>query len=656
MKRIRKQSILDNIILLQNANKHFINHLSQQDFVDMLMQCQDMAILIGNDLESYGDITNEMVHLLEDYCEYIYQISQNYENMEERKRQIKVVEKLLDKLKIQIENQLPKDRKEMVFLPYKVSMWDSLESVWLAADADPECDAYVIPIPYFDRNPDGTANQMHYDGEAFPDYVPITKYDAYDFENRRPDAVFIHNPYDQANLTTSVHPFFYSDNLKKYTDCLVYIPYFASAGGMSEGQALCPAYLFVDYIVIQSKKYRKFYSDTISDDKFLVMGSPKFDSILKKCENPPEIPEEWQEKIIKADGNKKKVFFYNTSIGGMLSDTEVFLKKMRYVFSCFDQNDDVCLLWRPHPLLEMTFDSMRPQYKTEYEALKNTYIDNKIGIYDATSSMDDSIALSDAYIGDDGTSVTSFFGIVGKPIFILDNSIFELPKENTKEYSIPYAVREDHNNQYMILYGKKLFFSINNDLHFRYLCDLPIEYSGVAYYQRAFAYKDKVFMVPLHAQDILVMDSKQKFHKIELKKELESPGAFGDFVHDKECPQYLFIMPQRYSSVVRLNLDTEEITYIKNIKEYDSGTEEKMDRAILDIEEVKAHNPGFCKQSQWMQYGCREDAFNTLPDMIRGKIAGGQFDKNLQIECFREINASPDGDCGQKIYEYIKKR
>lgn len=81
-----------------------------------------------------------------------------------------------------------------------------------------------------------------------------------------------------------------------------------------------------------------------------------------------------------------------------------------------------------------------------------------------------------------------------------------------------------------------------------------------------------------------------------------------------------------------------------------------MDRAILDIEEVKAHNPGFCKQSQWMQYGCREDAFNTLPDMIRGKIAGGQFDKNLQIECFREINASPDGDCGQKIYEYIKKR
>ena len=42
---------------------------------------------------------------------------------------------------------------EAIFLPYKASMWDSLESVWKAADADPECDAYVIPIPYYDKNP-----------------------------------------------------------------------------------------------------------------------------------------------------------------------------------------------------------------------------------------------------------------------------------------------------------------------------------------------------------------------------------------------------------------------------------------------------------------------------------------------------------------------
>ena len=67
-------------------------------------------------------------------------------------------------------------RTEVVFLPYKASMWDSLESVWKAADEDPNCDAYVIPIPYFDKNPDGSFKEAHYEGDQYPDYVQVTGY------------------------------------------------------------------------------------------------------------------------------------------------------------------------------------------------------------------------------------------------------------------------------------------------------------------------------------------------------------------------------------------------------------------------------------------------------------------------------------------------
>ena len=38
----------------------------------------------------------------------------------------------------------------------------------------------------------------------------------YDIEKRRPDVIYIHNPYDKGNFVTSVHPAFYSDELKKY--------------------------------------------------------------------------------------------------------------------------------------------------------------------------------------------------------------------------------------------------------------------------------------------------------------------------------------------------------------------------------------------------------------------------------------------------------
>ena len=58
-----------------------------------------------------------------------------------------------DKAKNQ--EQQGKRKKLLVFLPVDASMWDSLDSVWRAAAADPEhCRTLVIPLPFSDRNPD----------------------------------------------------------------------------------------------------------------------------------------------------------------------------------------------------------------------------------------------------------------------------------------------------------------------------------------------------------------------------------------------------------------------------------------------------------------------------------------------------------------------
>ena len=67
----------------------------------------------------------------------------------------KALQKSLNPIKNSVKNEI-KVQIEAVFLPYKASMWDSLESIWQAADEDPDCDAYVIPIPYYDKNPDGS--------------------------------------------------------------------------------------------------------------------------------------------------------------------------------------------------------------------------------------------------------------------------------------------------------------------------------------------------------------------------------------------------------------------------------------------------------------------------------------------------------------------
>ena len=347
------------------------------------------------------------------------------------------ISKVLKKQLIKIENSVKNDivvRKEAVFLPYKASMWDSLESVWKAANEDENCDAYVIPIPYYDKNPDGSFREMHYEADQYPAYVPITRYDEFDFEKHRPDMIYIHNPYDKINLVTSVHPFFYSDNLKKFTDKLIYIPYFVlgeikpDEDERIEGMkhfCTVPGVYNADKVIVQSEDMRQVYIKVLMDaartfleNKILGLGSPKFDKVANTRREDIKVPEEWLRIIEKPDGTWKKIIFYNTSVAGLLAHNEKMLEKMEYVFRIFKENqDEVALLWRPHPLVKATVESMRPQLWIEYDRIVRRYQKEGWGIYDDTADLDRAIVLSDAYYGD-GSSVVQMYQQTGKPVMI----------------------------------------------------------------------------------------------------------------------------------------------------------------------------------------------------------------------------------------------
>jgi len=570
MRKALKKQAEEFLELLEQVHreiKRYIEAGNAAMAMDLLAQCQQGAMQLGELVEKTEGEDHAVIPLLESYCELLYQVheelagGQGINGNNARKR--------LHRLLIQIENSIRNDIKlrcEMVFLPYKASMWDSLESVWQAADADPACDAYVVPIPYYDRNPDGSIGTYHYEGNDLPSYVPIVHYDAYSFEDRKPDAIFIHTPYDDANYVTSIDPRFYSAELKKYTECLVYIPYYATAGGMSEGQALCPAYFNVDYIVIQSEKYRKFFDAGIPDKKFLALGSPKFDSVIHKCQNPPKPPAEWGlSEAQKEKPKSKKVYFYNTSIGGMLNNTEVFLRKMRYVFDTFNGREDVCLLWRPHPLLESTFSSMRSKFKPLYDALKREFIENRIGILDETPNIEDTIALSDVYIGDSWTSVTSLFGVAGKPLFIFNNNINTLPEEGDwRGERIRPQFDGWGDDRYQVTRNNQLWFSENNDYHYKFYMDLGTGYSDGGYYIRAVELKGKIWVFPRNAQNILIIKDK-KIKKIEFKEPIAHAGAFFSYSYNEK---YIFLFPYMYPYLVRVNIETEEVYYVKGINSF----------------------------------------------------------------------------------------
>ena len=438
MRKFQKQQILEVIQSLHTLHGKIKDILNVKDYETaqtVLADCQDAAIRTGETIEQTEGDGTQAVSCLEQYCENLYQVSVRMREISAQKAY-----KLLESSLIKAQNAIShmEERKEVVFLPYKASMWDSLESVWNAADEDPNCDAYVIPIPYYDKNPDGSFKEMHYEGDQYPKYVPVTNYEEYDFDGRRPDAIFIHNPYDEFNFVTSVHPFFYAKNLKQFTQMLVYIPYFVleeispndkeAVKGM-EHFCLVPGVFYADKVIVQSEDMRQIYINMLTkefgeesrktwESKILGIGSPKNDKVMNTRKEDLEIPGEWLDIIQKPDGSWKKIVFYNTSVSALLQHSEKMLEKMRDVFRIFKESkEEAALLWRPHPLIKATIESMRPQLWQQYEKLVEEYREEGWGIYDDTADLDRAITLCDAYYGD-ASSIVQLCQTAGKPVML----------------------------------------------------------------------------------------------------------------------------------------------------------------------------------------------------------------------------------------------
>lgn len=449
MRKEKKKQIENFVELFSQAHSEMKKTLeagSEAIVLKLLGQCQESAIKLGNLIESEEGQSFVTVSLLEDYCELIYQIHEAI--CQDARFDMDEVYDKLQSFLLRISESIKNDIKtniEAVFLPYKASMWDSLESVWQAADEEPNCNAYVIPIPYYDINSDGSLGKMHYEADLYPDYVPVTAYNAFDFAAHKPDMIFFHYPYDDTNFVTSVHPFFYSKNLKQYTEKLVYIPYFVlgepdpdDEEAVKDIEHFCkvPGVYNADKVIVQSENMRKIYINVLTElvgertrpyweEKILGLGSPKYDKVSSIGEKEFAIPDEWRKVLQKADGSQKTVILYNTSVSAIHQLEERALKKIRNVFRIMKaRKEEVALLWRPHPLIQATIESMNPQLWTDYQKLVEEYKAEGWGIYDDSAELDRAIALCDGYYGD-YSSLVQLCQKAGKPTMIQNVEVLD---------------------------------------------------------------------------------------------------------------------------------------------------------------------------------------------------------------------------------------
>ncbi|MBQ1194340.1 MAG: hypothetical protein IIX45_09540 [Lachnospiraceae bacterium] len=546
MNRYVKDELIVSFNLIIEANeklKSFYSKMSKEERFELLQLCQELAIAIGNKIEIYGKYES-IIKEIEEYCEVIYKLSIIGDN------NIKELEMLWESLFFYTNSAIEKlkkikTKKEVVFLPYKAAMWDCFESIWFLIKDEDEYEVTVISIPYFEYNSITGIMEPCCDKDKFPNYVKIVSEDEYILEERRPDIIFIHNPYDNFNRVTSVENRYFSSNLKKYTDKLVYIPYYMTGGTEPESHTGLPVYKNMDYIIIQSQKLVSQYTKLgIDKEKILPLGSPKIEAILRISEQR-SICDKWENKI-----NGRKVYFLNTSISGLLENNERAFEKIEEIFEIFEDKKDSVLLWRPHPLLESTIKAMRPALKKRYDILREKMEKMDNVIIDYSPNVSCAVAVSDMYIGEETSSIVHLFGATGKPVFLL-NMKNRYNRTRLVE-GIQFFKEEDYiwftHCRYNVLCRMNLKNGRTN-----IISKLPNEkYFGERAYRGICKVESKVYCIPQWGAQLSIVDLDTKaVETIDFSGEGNVGTYFLDGIY---LNGKIYMIPTRYPAIVEFDV------------------------------------------------------------------------------------------------------
>lgn len=606
MKKQQIQQLLALVDTLEQARQeclHFMEIGNENITINLLGDSQDTVLRMMEFIEQQQEGQSKTAVHLEELYKLFYQVGAAILAHQKVESDFDELKWLLEKVKYTIRDEWKPVPMKIVFLPYKASMWDSLESIWIAAKNDPECDAVVVPIPYYDKNPDGSLGKMHYEGGEFPPRVPVVHWQQYDLAENRPDVAFIHNPYDDRNTVTQVYSLYFSSNLKKYVRLLCYSPYFVTLKGISPHFAILPAVLNSDLVFVESEEVRQDYLQVWADmvrekrveesafqimqRKIVSLGSPKYDAVMNDSRDDVDIPDDWRKVIENSDDTRKKVVFYNTSITSLLKNTlsadnkitDQYLDKLESVLHFFRQHKEAVLLWRPHPLMEQTLASMRPQLLQRYLGLVRDFREegekegNACGIFDDSPDLHRAIAVSDLYYGDP-SSVESLFQAAGKPALTQNVDIIDYRKclvvdKLYYDGEFLWCTARDFNGLFRIDFK---IYEIES------MGQFPGEkVEGYRLFYDIAEYNGKLYFSPYNAKSIAVYDKRTRsFSKISLNEKIRDvDGKFaGILIYDN----YVYLQGNRVYTIVQIDAQTNEITYIEDwvedIKQYVGGNSE----------------------------------------------------------------------------------
>ena len=309
---------------------------------------------------------------------------------------------------------------DVVFLPYGPDHWKRMEPMWKKEMADPNSDVYVVPLPTYDMNLDGTTGTLHYDLDKYPQETSPVSVEEYDLSSRHPKRIYIQAPYDGYNPSMSVHPYFYSNELLRYTDELVYVPYFEvdeivdgdEKGVYSLDQFVkMPGTVHADRILLDSETMKKTYIEALCT----LCGKESREIWEKRIEVVDDLFKEESE-----EQNGMKSIFYYTDVCPFLAESDAALDKLRRNLEIFKESKDgVRLVWHPYEKIEEYMKEKAPEAYEEYKKVVDEFTAEGWGTYDLSEDGAAVMSSCSAYYGDPSPYVYQA-QMEKKPVMIAD--------------------------------------------------------------------------------------------------------------------------------------------------------------------------------------------------------------------------------------------
>jgi phosphorylcholine metabolism protein LicD len=255
-----------------------------EELAEICNEAQQLAVDLGTMLEQVrgeSDIhCTAVVKILEELCEGIYS---SYESASKGdKDSFLPIDTILKELEKSIDEHIL-NRKEILLLPASESSGEPLMPIYNKYSSDSSYDVVVMDLPLMLKDYYGNITGYGADSQC-----------TYDISLHCPDAIYFQNPYDKENPCLTIPPEFYTENLRKYSDKLVFVP-IGTISDFTDNTSVdsavmkyyvsSPGVIMADEVWVQSETLKQRYVDRLA----LFAGEETRSIWEKKISSRPEL-------------------------------------------------------------------------------------------------------------------------------------------------------------------------------------------------------------------------------------------------------------------------------------------------------------------------------------------------------------------------------